>query len=178
MAGERSRSASLAVLRPLVDLGSRAAATTLRPPAQLVAAAVERSVQLQRRGLERLLDRYPVETYVVEVLEERRVQSAFSTVADSDAAKQLVASFFESGLFDEVVTQLLASPALWRLVEELADSPAVTAAITQQGFGFADQVAQEVRTRSRTADDWLERAAQRLARRNQRAGKESTSGAP
>lgn len=44
-----------------------------------------------------------------------------------------------TGLWDEFVDRLLASRALWRLVDEVADSPAVTAAITQQGLGFADQ---------------------------------------
>ena len=53
--------------------------------------------------------------------------------------------------------------ALWRLVDELASSPAVTGAITQQGLGFADQVGDVARARSRTADDWLERRARRLS---------------
>jgi hypothetical protein len=51
------------------------------------------------------------------------------------------------------------------MIDEIAGSPAVTAAISQQGLGFADQVTDEVRTRSRKADDWLERAARRLAHR-------------
>ena len=50
------------------------------------------------------------------------------------------------------------------LVEEIADSPAVTAAISQQGFGFADQVGGDVRNRSRRTDNWLEHAARRLSR--------------
>ncbi|HUO69728.1 MAG TPA: hypothetical protein VMU39_03045 [Solirubrobacteraceae bacterium] len=41
----------------------------------------------------------------------------------------------------------------------------MTAAITQQSLGFADQVGDEMRVRSRTADVWLERLAQRLTRR-------------
>jgi hypothetical protein len=51
------------------------------------------------------------------------------------------------------------------LVEEIAESPAVTDAITQQGFGFADEVAGGMRARSRNADAWLERAARRALRR-------------
>ena len=38
----------------------------------------------------------------------------------------------------------------------------MTAAISQQGLGFADQVGDQVRGRSRKADDWMERAARRL----------------
>jgi hypothetical protein len=63
------------------------------------------------------------------------------------------------------VDRLLESEDLWLLVEEIARSPAVTEAITQQSMGFADQVADGVRGRSRRADDWLERAARRALRR-------------
>jgi hypothetical protein len=53
-------------------------------------------------------------------------------------------------------------------VEEVARSPAVTEAITQQSMGFADQVADGVRAGTRRADDWLERAARRALRREAR----------
>ena len=61
------------------------------------------------------------------------------------------------------------SEALWGLIDEIAQSPAVLAAVSQQGRRFADQVGDEMRTRSRRADDWLERAARRLAHRQQDA---------
>jgi hypothetical protein len=70
----------------------------------------------------------------------------------------------------------LASPALWRLVDEIAASPAVTAAITQQSLGFADQVEEQVRMRSRGADDWLEQKVRRLTRRRQRTENASGNG--
>jgi hypothetical protein len=63
------------------------------------------------------------------------------------------------------VRRLLESEDLWLLVEEIARSPAVTEAITQQSMGFADQVAGGVRAGSRRADIWLERAARRALRR-------------
>jgi hypothetical protein len=50
------------------------------------------------------------------------------------------------------------------MVEEIAQSPAVTEAIAQQSVGFADQVAGGVRVRSRNADAWLERTARRALR--------------
>jgi len=46
----------------------------------------------------------------------------------------------------------------------------VTAAISQQGLSFADQVGGEMRDRSRRADDWVERAARRLVHRQPRVG--------
>jgi hypothetical protein len=71
----------------------------------------------------------------------------------------------QSRLLDETVVRLLESDDLWLLVQEIARSPAVTAAITQQSVGFADQVAGGVRARSRNADAWLEQRARRLLRR-------------
>jgi hypothetical protein len=65
-------------------------------------------------------------------------------------------------LADQAVARLLDSEELWLLVEEIAQSPAVTDAITQQGFGFADQVAGGMRARSRNADAWRKRTAERL----------------
>ena len=55
---------------------------------------------------------------------------------------------------------------MWLLVDQIASSPAVTEAISQQSRGFADQVAGEVRLSSQRADAGLERVAQRLLRRN------------
>jgi hypothetical protein len=60
----------------------------------------------------------------------------------------------------------LASDGLWRLVGVVAASPAVRAAVSQQGLGFADQVGDVVRARSRKRDRRLEGAAHRLRRRH------------
>ena len=38
------------------------------------------------------------------------------------------------------IIRLLESRQLWMLIEEIVESPAVMAAITRQGLGFADQV--------------------------------------
>ena|SRR5436305_3601027 len=128
--------------QPLGGIGGRAAAATLRP---LTDAA------------------YPeLERLISTVLESERMQESIRRALSSVGARQMVDEFFDSGLFDHFVDRLLASPALWHLVDEVADSPSVTAAITQQGLGFADQVGEELRSRTRRADDWLDRAAGRL----------------
>jgi hypothetical protein len=57
---------------------------------------------------------------------------------------------------------------VWLLVDEIAQSPAVTEAIAQQGLGFADEVAGEVNQRTRRADAIAERVARRLLRRHAR----------
>jgi hypothetical protein len=84
---------------------------------------------------------------------------------DSPAAERIVVRVLESRLLDEAVRRVLEGEELWIVVDEIAQSPAVTEAITRQSIGFADQVAGEVRDRSRHADAWLERAARRALRR-------------
>jgi hypothetical protein len=142
MAGDRRETQRSRGFQPLGGIGGRAAAATLRP---LTGAAAPE--------LERLLGA---------MLESEQVQEALRRGLDSDGARQLVDGFFDSDLFDHFVDRMLASDALWRLVDEIADSPAVTVAITQQSLGFADQLGEQIRGRTRRADDWLERVAQRL----------------
>jgi hypothetical protein len=142
MPEEPTQNARSRGFRPLGGIGGRAAAATFRPFTD--AAAVE------------------LEVLLAAALESAHVQRGLRGAFESDGGKQLVADFFDSGLFDEFVDRLLASAALWRLVDEIVDSPAVTAAVTQQGLGFADQVGEEVRRRTRRADAWLERLAHRL----------------
>jgi hypothetical protein len=89
-------------------------------------------------------------------------------VADGTVERTVDRVFDDERVLDEVVTRLLASEDLWLLVDEIARSPSVTEAITQQSVGFADQVAGGVRQRSRHADARLERAARALLRRPQR----------
>ena len=73
--------------------------------------------------------------------------------------------FDERRIVDELVNRLIASEELWVLVDSIAKSPAVTEAIGRQSIGFAEQVAGEVRARSRNADARLERVARRALRR-------------
>jgi hypothetical protein len=93
------------------------------------------------------------------------VQASLQAAFASDGVKAVVADLVDAEVLDVFVERLLANPALWRLVDEIASSPAVTAAITQQGLGFVDQVGDQVRSRSRNADDRFEQAARRLIRR-------------
>jgi len=96
------------------------------------------------------LDSEGVERIVARVVESRVVRDAIAHVAD-DAAERL-----------------RDSDAMWALVDEIAQSPAVSEAMTQQGAGFADQVGDELRDRSRNVDARLEHAAWRLLRRRPR----------
>jgi hypothetical protein len=160
-----SSNAGPRVLRPLAQIGGRAAATTLRPFAGAMEAAAEAGFSLQRRAVDRMLESDELERVLTVAINSAHVQAALQSALVSDAAKRLVDSLFDSGLIDRFLARLLASDALWHMIDEIASSPAVTAAISQQGLGFADQVGDQVRDRSRKADDWVERAARRLIHR-------------
>jgi hypothetical protein len=118
--------------------------------------------RLAQRIVDRLLEGDELET----MLASPPLQEIIAQVVSSEGATRVVGTFFDSGLFDRFVDQLLSNDALWRLVDDVAASPAVRAAVSQQGLGFADQVGDAVRARSRRGDRRLERAAERLARRS------------
>jgi hypothetical protein len=115
--------------------------------------------------VERALEQGIVERAAGRVLDGPELERVVIAALESPAMERIVARAIDSRLVDEAVARLLESEDLWVVVEEIAQSPAVTDAITQQSMGFADQVADGVRSRSRNADAWLERAARRALRR-------------
>jgi hypothetical protein len=103
------------------------------------------------------LVRYAVVERVVErLLADGIVEHTIDRVLDGPELERVA---------DRAVARILDSEELWLVVEVIAGSPAVTDAIAHQGAGFADEVAGRMRTRSRNADAWLERAARRALRR-------------
>jgi hypothetical protein len=161
MANDHTRNSRSGPLKPLTDIGSRAAAATLRPLTGAVTAAAEAGISLEQRAVDRLLESGEFER----LLDSGRLQAIVAQVVGSEGATQLIDTFFDSGLFDRFVDHLLSSDGLWRLVDEIAASPTVMAAVSQQGLGFADQIGEAARARSRKGDRRLERAADRLMRR-------------
>jgi hypothetical protein len=162
MADDHTRNSRSRPLKPLTDVGGRAAAATLRPLTDAVGAVAEAGLSLEQRAVDRLLESGELER----LLASSRLQAIVAQVVSSEGATQLIDTFFDSGLFDRFVDRLLASDGLWRLVDVIAASPAVRAAVSQQGLGFADQVGEAVRARSRKGDRRLERAADRLIHRH------------
>jgi hypothetical protein len=164
-------------LRAVVHLGGRAAGAAMRPVGGAVGAALDLGMSIQRRAVDRVLDSPELERVMVEAVESRRVQTALEVAISSETANRLVDSFFDSGMFDRLVERLLESDGLWHLVDEIAQSPAVMAAVSQQGLTLADQVGDQMRDRSRRADDWLERAARRIIRRREESAADAADAA-
>lgn len=153
------------VLQPLADLGNRATERALRPVGEVVSAAAGAGISLERRAVDRVLASDELERALTAAIDSVQVQATIIHAVSSETARITVDAIFESGLVDRFAERMLTSNAVWHLIDEVAASPAVTAAISQQGLGFAGQMGEEVRDRSRSADDWAERAARRLIHR-------------
>ncbi len=169
MSEDQRGTSRLGPLGPLVGFGTRAATATLRPIVGVAEAAAGAGLSLERRAVNRVLESDELERVVIVAINSVHIQAAFKQALESEGAAQLVDSLFDSGFIDRLFERLLASESLWHLIDEIAGSPAVTAAVSQQGLGFADEIGDQVRTRSRKADDWMERAARRLIGRQQSA---------
>jgi hypothetical protein len=115
--------------------------------------------------LSRVLESAEVDRLLDRALDSARLTALVTHVLDSDGMQRLVAQVIESRVFDTGVARVLEADEVWHAIDEIASSPAVTQAITQQSVGFADQVAGELGERSRRVDARLERAARRLVRR-------------
>ena len=81
MANDHTRNSRSRRLKPLTDVGGRAAAATLRPLAGVVGAAAGAGIGLERRAVDRLLDSGELARFlasarlqaiVAQVVEERR----------------------------------------------------------------------------------------------------------
>lgn len=160
-----------AVMRPVARAAEDRALRLLDRAlaSRFVEDAMERvlaSVLVESVGRE-LARQTVIERVGEQLITDEALDRIVAAALDSPKTERVVAQVIDSRLLDDAVSRLLESDDLWILVDEVARSPAVTDAITQQGRGFADQVAGVVRDRSRTADDRLEGAARRLLRRGQ-----------
>jgi hypothetical protein len=117
---------------------------------------------------------------ITQALDSPGAERLLERALESPGVERMVQRIVESRVVDDTLARVLddlpQSKELWILVDQIVASPAVTEAITQQGMGFADQMAGAVRARSRTADARLERLAGRLLRRQ--SAPESTDGGP
>jgi hypothetical protein len=139
--------------------------------ATLVSPVAEEAVdRVLASGLARHAVGRALESPLVDALSDDLVRNAVvERIADRLLAEGIVehtvGRVLEGPELERVVVRVLDSEDLWLLIEEIAQSPAVTDAIAHQSVGFADQVAGGMRARTRNADAWLERTARRALRR-------------
>lgn len=123
-------------------------------------------------AVDRVLASHWAERTVVQVVDGAQTQRTLEQVLESPALERAVTQVLESRVVDEAIMRVIdrtlkrlpENPALWALIDEIAGSPAVREAISTQSAGMAAEVAEDVRERSRRADDQLEGAARRILR--------------
>ena len=166
----------VAVAGATVDLGrraerdARAAASDITRWTTLTVLDGILSSSVADEAVDRVLASRWAERTVVTVVDGEQTQRALAAALESPALERAVAQVIDSKLADDAVArivdrtlaQLPESPALWSLIEAIASSQAVRDILTQQSTGFADEIADNVRGRSRQADAQLEHAARRL----------------
>jgi len=192
--GLAERSIALALSSDLVDVVARelvrAEVVERVADGMLAGGVVDRALDraeaagVPEQVADRLLADGVAEHVVSRLLDGPELERIVEAALDNPGVERLVAQIVRSRLLEETVAQVIdgavvalpESAAMWSLIDVIAQSPAVTEAITQQGAGFADQVAGEMRKRSRDVDARLERGARRLFRR--RRATESPGEAP
>ena len=155
-----------------LDAALRSALARAAVDALMASKLVEHAVDAALRGP--LLD-----AVAADVARHRVVQRLVDPLLEGEAIEQLIAAaeaadlpnrvadrLLQDGVADAAVARLLATEELWILVDEVARSPSVTEAISHQSAGLAEQMAEVVRDRSRSADARLERAARRVLGRS------------
>jgi hypothetical protein len=123
---------------------------------------------LARRAVGRVFEGPLIDVIAEDVVRYAVVERIVDRLLAEGIVEHTVSRILDGPEFQRVIGAVLESEELWLLVEEIAESPAVTDAVTQQSFGFADQVAGGMRARSRNADAWLERGARRALRKSPR----------
>ncbi len=138
-----------------------AATATVRPLAGLTLRALWAGAALAPRAAGAVLRSAGQDEFA-----QRQIEQALN----SKSATAIAGIVARSAAFDELMKHLPASDGLWILIDTIAGSPSVRTAVARQGFGLADEVGLEVRTRARTADDYLERAARSVTRGRAKRG--------
>jgi len=123
-------------------------------------------------AVDRVLASHWAERTVVQVVDGEQAHRALELALESPALERAVSQVLASRIADEAIARIVErtlerlpeSPALWGLIDAISQSPAVREAISTQSAGMAAEVAEDVRMRSRRADDQLEGAARRILR--------------
>jgi hypothetical protein len=123
----------------------------------------------QRRVVERVaaevLAVVDVDAVVTAVLEHERTQQALERALLSPGLERMIVQVLESRLIDDLTERVLASDELERVVEYVATSPQVLDAVTRQTQSLAGEMADGVRDRAQSVDEFAERTVRGWLRR-------------
>jgi hypothetical protein len=141
--------------RSVSGTAQSAASATVRPLGGLTLRAFSLGVGLASRAAAAVLRSAGENEFAQRQIEQALNSKSATTIAGIAA---------RSAAFEELLKHLPSNEGLWSLIDTVAASPAVRAAVARQGYGLADEVGVEVRGRARSADDYLERVARSVTR--------------
>jgi hypothetical protein len=106
-----------------------------------------------------------IDIVIGSVLDHEVTEQVVDRALASPGLQRLLVQVLESRLVNEITERVLESPELDRVVEYVATSPQILDAITRQTQSLAEEVVDDVRRRTQTADDVAERAVRGWLRR-------------
>lgn len=115
-----------------------------------------------------------LEEAVVKALEHETTEQLVREALASPGLRRLLVTALESELARELTDRVLEGPEMQRVVEHVAASPEVRAAVARQTTSLADEMVAGIRTRARRLDDSAEDKVRGSLRRPRRV----TRGAP
>jgi hypothetical protein len=147
---------------------------------RVITVAAERQVGMRATdallagdGAERLatylLEQPALDALVARVIGSEAFDARLAALLDDPALERVVARTLASRFADAATEQVLASDELRRVVAHVAASDEVRQALSAQSAGLATDMADEIRDRTTTADDVLERGVRRILRRRPRS---------
>jgi hypothetical protein len=126
------------------------------------------SSMLESPGFERVL---------VRIVDDPGFEQLVTRIVGTAGFERLVLRIVHSELFDQMLDRALASEQLDRVVTQIAESDEVHDALRQQSAGMADELTDELRSRTMAADAVLERIARAVIRRRPSQGGTGAAGA-
>ena len=106
-----------------------------------------------------------VERVASQVIVELDLERIVVAVLEDPRTERLLVRVLESRLLDDLTDQVLESAEFQRILEHVAASPEVLAAVTHHTQSLAEEMVDDVRSRSRRVDDVAERTVRGWLRR-------------
>lgn len=163
MAGRRDGRSRFGAVGRLALFPARAAARPARAAArasrdQLEAATDEHLVPELSRIVDRALAGDLPEELAKSIAQQHVIERVVTQLANEGALDAAVDRALASERTSELIDRIVSSDEMKHAIRGVVASPEVRAALTEQGAGLADDLARNVRTRSRGADDRIEAA--------------------
>jgi uncharacterized RDD family membrane protein YckC len=135
------------------------------------ATGIEETAEaLAEEAIVRAIESRAAERALSRVLQGPALEEAVEHALKSPAVERALYSALESEMTERVWARLLTSDEAQKLVERVAEAPAVRAAIAAQGVGFLNDLGRAVARGTHRLDDAAENFARRLLRRPSREG--------